>query len=318
MGKSAAEILLTTCTDAKPDEKILLVTDDTSAQIADIMWRAAAGFENRAIARMADRSMHGEEPPATVAAAMAAADVIFGITKFSLFHTDARRSAVKAGARFANMADYGVEMMERGGLFADFERQGALMNRVSDLIEGESIRITTEKGTDITASIKGRRTLRQFGRSLVSGASSSPPNIETALGPVEGTAEGVAVIDGSIPFPGLGVLGEDIRLTIKGGRIVGIDGGAQARTLEAGLAALRDDAAYQMAEIGIGFNDCSTLSNRMLEDEGVMGTAHFGFGGNVSFGGVIESSVHIDMVFKAPSIWVDGRQVMDRGDMLVE
>ncbi len=316
--QSAPEVLLHVCTNAQPHEKILFVTDDTSHEIAEIMWEAAKNYPNRAMVRMTDRKMHGDEPPETVAGAMFHADVIFGCTKFSLFHTAARRNAVANGARFANMADYSVEMMEHGGLQADFVAQGAWMDRVSDVIEGEEIRITTALGTDLTASIKGRKAVRQYGRSLNPGASSSPPDIETALGPVEGTMNGVFVVDGSIPYPGLGVLSETITLQIQDGNIVSFSGGERAQFLKKAMEDFQDPDVYSVAEIGFGFNNCSTLSNRMLEDEGVMGTLHLGFGNSLSFGGTNASNNHLDMVFCRPSVWVDGRQIMEAGEMLIK
>ena len=319
MKKNAAEILLNVCAEAKKDEKILFVSDDTSAEIADIMWNFSKDrYPNIVMTRMHDRKMHGDEPPAIVADAMAKADVIFGITKFSMFHAVARRNACANGARFVNMADYSKEMLYEGGLFVDFEKQGAWMDRVSDVIEGDTIRITTPLGTDITSSIKGRKTVRQYGRSLKPGATSSPPDIETAVGPVEGTSNGIAVIDGSIPFPGLGIITESIRLTVKDGILTKIEGGKQAEYLEKMLSDFKDPDVYNMAEIGFGFNDCSVFKSRMLEDEGVMGTMHFGFGNNISFGGSVGTNIHIDMVFTSPSVWVDGRHIMDKGQHLIK
>lgn len=312
--KQAVETLLSVCAAAKEEETILFVTDDTSAGVVKLMWDAAERFPNKTIGQMRDRVMHGDEPPKTVAAAMAAADVVFGCTKFSMFHTNARRDAVANGARFVNMADYNPAMFESGGLFADFIEQGKLMDRVSDIIEGETVRVTTGAGTDFIASIKGRRAVRQYGRSLKPGASSSPPDIETALGPVEGTSRGIIVIDGSIPHPRLGVLKGKITLTVINGRITDIEGGEEAKILDEVVRGMDDEYIYHVAELGLGFNNQSTLSNSMLEDEGAMGTAHFGFGNSLAFGGSIASDNHLDMVFYHPTVAVDGRIVMKDGE----
>jgi 2,5-dihydroxypyridine 5,6-dioxygenase len=316
--RNAVQVLMTTCAGAKKDEAILFVTDDTSKEISEVMWNHTRDFPNRAIAMMPDRRMHGDEPPAAIAAAMANADIIFGITKFSMFHTNARRNAVKNGARFVNMADYSTDMMKEGGLFADFIAQGKLLDRLSDVLEGNTARITSDAGTNISFSIEGRKAIRQYGRSIKPGSSSSPPDIETALGPVEGTANGVVVIDGGIPHPELGVLKGKIKLTLKDGRIVSIEGGEEAVILERVLRDMNDDAVYALGEMGIGLNNKSKLCNRMLEDEGVMGTIHFGFGSNITFGGTIESNNHLDMIFKAPTLSIDGRTLMVRGELTID
>ena len=314
----AVRTLLDICAGAKKDEKILFVTDDTSFEVACFMWEHTKEYPNRAMVMMTDREMHGDNPPETVAAAMLNADVVFGVTKFSLFHSIARRECVKNGARFVNMADYHIEMMEKGGLFADFIEQGNRMDRFSDKAEGKEITIKTAAGTDLTCSIEGRKALRQYGRSLVPGASSSPPDIETALGPVEGTMNGTLVVDGSIPFPGLGVLDELIYVNIADGKIVSIEGGEKAEILRKGLEGLNDSEVYNVAEIGFGFNNEAQLCNSMLEDEGVMGTLHLGFGNSLAFGGSCESPNHVDMIFKDASVWVDGCQLIEDGTILTD
>ena len=95
---NAAQILLTTCTSAGKNLVVLLVPHGTSRKIADVIWDVARELPNRSLVMMSDRSMHGEKPPLSVSGAMSKADVIFGVTKFSLFHTNARREAVKNGA----------------------------------------------------------------------------------------------------------------------------------------------------------------------------------------------------------------------------
>lgn len=310
----AAENLLTVCSDCKKNEKILFVTDPTSKDVAMLMWEAAADFPNKALIMMNERTMHGEDPVDTVAAAMQDADVIFGCTKFSLFHSSARKNAVAKGARFINMADYNLQMMDSGGLYCDFEKIGETCKKVANKLTGKkTCHITTEKGTDFTCSIENRSPFPQFGRSLDKGVSSSPPDIECATCAVEGSAEGIVFIDGSIPHPELGLIEDDIKLTIHEGAITKIEGGSQAKILEHILKSFDDENVYKIGEIGLGLNDKCSLNGRMLEDEGCGGTAHFGCGDNVGFGGVTSCPVHLDIIFKNPTITVDEEVILKNG-----
>jgi len=313
---TAAQTLLTICSECKSEEKILFVTDPTSYPVAKIMWDATEAFPNRSLIMMDERTMHGQEPTAQAAAAMKAADVIFGCTKFSLFHSQARKDAVANGARFVNMVDYSPAMMEDGGLLCDFEAVGKICAGVAEQFKGKkTCRITTAAGTDFTCSIEGRMPYPQFGRSLQAGVSSSPPDIECATCAVEGTANGVVYIDGSIPHPLLGLIRDEIRLTITDGRITAIDGGAQAKILENLLAGFHDPNVYCIGEIGLGLNPMCRLRGSMLEDEGCGGTVHLACGDNTGFGGTTKSPYHIDMIFKAPNLWADDEMILKDGEV---
>ena len=313
----AAEVLLTTCSNCQKQEHILFVTDPTSYNVAKIMWDATADYPNKSMIMMDERNMHGEDPNKVVYSAMARADVIFGCTKFSLFHTEARRNAVSNGARFVNMVDYDVSMMEKGGLYCDFVKLGEVCTKVSKKFEGGKVcRITTESGSDFTCSIENRPPTPQYARSLDKGTSSSPPDIECATCAVEGTANGTVFIDGSIPHPELGLITDEIKLTIKDGLIVNIEGGPQSKTLAKIMKEFNDPAVYNVGEIGLGLNTMCQLNGRMLEDEGCGGTVHFGCGSNVGFGGTVESAYHLDMVFKNPTVVVDGNIILDKGKVV--
>ncbi len=315
---SAAEILLTTCSDCKKEENILVVTDPSSYDVAKIMWEALDSYPNRSMVMMSERNMHGQQPPQCIASAMLSADVIFGCTKFSLFHSKARKDAVANGARFVNMVDYSTQMMKEGALFCDFEEAGKTCAKVADKLRDKNIcRITTRKGTDFTCSIKGRSPFAQFGRSLTSGASSSPPDIECATCAVEGTGNGVVYIDGSIPHPLLGLITDDIKLTIKDSKIVNIEGGKQAEIFANLLESFNDPNVYYIGEIGFGLNPMCNLSGRMLEDEGCGGTIHLACGDNVGFGGTVSSPYHIDMVFRAPSAYIDNECILQNGKLCI-
>ena len=312
----ACQVMLSTCSDCQKDEHLLFVTDPTSLDVAQTMWEAAAGFPNKSIIVMDERTMHGQNPNRMVAAAMADADVIFGATKFSLFHSQARRDAVAKGARFVNMADYKVSMFESGGLFADFVKQGEVCAFLGRSMAGKEILISTKRGTYFTASIEGRQTVPQFARSLKPGDSSSPPDIECAVCAVEGTANGIVYVDGSIPHPRLGLIHDEIKLEIQNGRIVSITGGPQSEILSQILHDFQDDNVYCVGEIGVGLNPECRLNGNMLEDEGCAGTVHFGFGSNIGFHGVIDCPYHLDMVFREPDVQIDRRAILERGQVV--
>ncbi len=309
--KAAAKVLLATCGECKKNEKILIVTDPSSVGIAQAFFAAAKDYPNINMLMINETGMHGTNPNQQACEAMINADVIFGCTKFSLFHAPARREASAKGARFVNMVDYNENIMKKGGLFSDFTKMGKICLGIAKVLEGKSTcHITTKLGTDITCSIKGRKPNPQIGRSNKPGMISSPPDVECATCAVEGTANGVVYIDGSIPFPGLGLIKEPIKLTVEKSHIIKIEGGAQAKTMKKILKNLKDPNAYVIGEIGLGLNPQCKLSGSMLEDEGTGGTIHFACGDNRSFGGKTACKLHLDMIFRNPTMVVDDKIVI--------
>lgn len=320
MKKSIPEVLLEVCGACKKDEKILFVTDKYLSPIAQRMYDESAEYSNRKIVTIhKERHMHGEDPEDEIALAMKESDVIYGITKFSLFHTQARRDAAANGCRFVNMVDYNMQMLEPGSsLDCDFVGIGEICTRIANTLTNKKIcRITTSKGTDFTCSIEGIPPTPQYGRSFKPGQGSSPPDIECATCAVEGTANGIVYIDGSIPHPELGLIHDEIKLIIKNGKIVDISGGKQAEILARLFKDFNDPAIYIVGEIGIGLNPKCTLSGSMLEDEGALGTVHIATGSNTTFGGKTTSPYHMDHVFKNPTLTVDGIYILKNGEVVI-
>lgn len=145
------------------------------------------------------------------------------------------------------------------------------------------------------------------------------PSGETYIAPVEGTAEGSVVIDGSLP--GLVIApGEEIVLHFAAGRLVAIepDDRPAARWLRATqidrAEAAGDGNWRNLAEIGIGVNPAVTrLTGTMLFDEKSAGTVHIALGSNTFMGGRVASAIHCDMVIRRPTVRIDGRPVVARG-----
>ena len=139
------------------------------------------------------------------------------------------------------------------------------------------------------------------------------PNIEANISPVEGSAQGLLVVDGSIPYSGIGVIREPIVCRIEEGFVVEIEGGEQAAFLNSLLARQHDRYVYNIAQFAIGLNpECRQFTGEMLNDEGVNGTIHIGIGTSANLGGTVQAKTHFDAIIQSPTVWLDGdRQEID-------
>lgn len=80
------------------------MTDDEKYAIGQALYQAAKLLKAEAmLMTMTAREVSGQEPPAVVAAAMKAADVVICPMKTSITHTRAKIEAAEAGARIATM-----------------------------------------------------------------------------------------------------------------------------------------------------------------------------------------------------------------------
>lgn len=310
--------LLTSISNLKEGEKVLVITDDNKKEIGEFVYQHAKKHFETTMIVMEEREGHGAEPPATVRAAMENCDVAFGATTMSMYHTAARLETSKKGRlRWIGLQDYALHMFEKGGLTADFNEVEKVIDRVAEHYQGKTYRLTAEGGTDMTCSVEGRAPVPDYGTSKYPGSASFPPNAEIALGPVEGTANGVLVIDGSIPHPRLDLIEEPITLKVEDGFVTEISGGREADILKEILEEYNDDTVYNVAELGLGLNKENYLCGYMAPDEGSFGNIHVGIGKNLNFGGNVDSPLHLDMIIKTVTIEIDGRIIMEKGELKV-
>ncbi len=288
----------------KNNEQILIVTDAELKDIARIFYHAGIALGNETmLLEMAARSKSGEEPPRIVSEAMKSAEVVFCITKHSLTHTKARKEASANGARVATMPGLTLDMLEEGAISADYSEVEKLTAEYCKWLEnGEQVKIQKGDST-ISFSIKGRKAIPSTGVFREKGESGNLPSGESYIAPLEDSANGTIIIDGSIA--GLGVLTEPVTLEVANGKLIDASGERGKQLLEL----LGDGEGRTIAEFGIGTNKKARLTGNVLEDEKVYGTVHIAFGSNKSFGGITEAGVHIDCVIKDPIVYIDGTRI---------
>jgi leucyl aminopeptidase (aminopeptidase T) len=314
-----ARKLVEVCGNVQAGEKVLVLSDFAKASIAQAV--AAAAHQRNAevvISMMPPRKMHNEPLPEIVAQAMRKADIIFAPTSWSIAHTEARVEATKAGVRIINMPSYQEETLISGGIDVDFEKQAPLVEKVAQILTQAKIaRLYTPLGTNITLNLEGRSGAALTGLAHKPGVFCTPPDIEARITPVEGTSEGVVVVDGSIPVPEIGVILEPIRVTVQKGNVTKIDGGKQAQLFSDILANAKDPGAYNIAELGIGLNHMAKIIGVMVEDEGSLGTVHIGVGTSAAFGGKVRTQLHLDMMIRQPTLELDGKVLLEKGSLKI-
>ncbi len=313
---SAAGIAVKDCMGIKPDEKVLIITDEPCRKIGYALWEAAKGLGADAIiAEIAPRESNGEEPPSPVDELMKLMDVILIPTSKSLSHTDARRNACKAGVRIATLPGITEDMMIRT-LNADYNSIAEKSIKIGEIITtGSEVIVTSEKGTNITMDVMGRDGLPDTGMNHEAGSFSNLPAGEAYVAPLEGKSNGVVVIDGSMA--GVGILEDEvITIKVEDGYATDISGGPGARTLYSIMEPF-GKLAFNLAELGIGTHDKALITGNVLEDEKAIGTVHIAFGDNKSMGGVIRVASHLDGVITEPTVTVDGKIIMERGELLI-
>ena len=314
----AVERLLTHCGALKSGERLVIVSDDLTRDMGDVFALEGGVITDRVSHHViAPAETHGQEPPASAATAMSAADLVIALTSRSMAHTDARRRASVAGARFLSLPEYSWRLLADPSLGADFRGRAPLVQRFADAFTaGRQVRVTTRAGTDVTLDIEGRSGNSCPGFVDEPGSLGSPPDIEANVSPVENASRGRAIVDGSVAHPDIGLLRSPLELIIEDGCVVSIDGSdrAVAARVEALFRQVGSRKAYVLAECGVGLNDLASLTGTMLTDEGACGCVHFGFGSNATVGGQNAVSFHLDFVMRAATLEVDGGVLLQDGE----
>ncbi len=311
----AAMIAVRDCMFAQKGESVLIITDEGKRNIGYALFNAARKLKcDSMIMEMLPMKSHGAEPSKQVANLMKQFNVVMAPTSKSLSHTRARREATKAGVRVATLPGILQATMSRA-LNADYKKIGSLSEKLSKyLSKGTTARITTPAGTDITLSIKGRVGKADTGLVKTPEDFSNLPAGEAYIAPVEGSANGTLIIDGSLAE--LGLLKKPLSIMVENGVATDITGGAAAVKLKRMLDRV-GDKARNLAELGIGTNYKAKLCGSVLEDEKVLGTIHLALGDNKSMGGNVSVESHLDGVLLKPTFYVDDELIMKNGKLRV-
>ena len=303
----AVETVVGPCLGVKAGEDVVIVVDRTTRALGDALRDAAAALGAEPVLTvMEPRDVDGQEPPAAVAAALAAARVFIAPTRRSLSHTRARKAASEAGARGATLPGVTEDMLARL-MACDFPMMTARSRAVAGLLtRADSAHVTCPRGSDFTVDLSGRTGIADDGDLSAEGAFGNLPCGEGFISPL--TGEGTLVV---ATLASLGIPDEPVRLTVRDGRLADASGEWGARWT--GLMDAAGTQGRNLAELGVGTNERATLTGNILEDEKMLGTVHVAFGASAGIGGTVAVPVHLDCLIEDATLDVGDTRVLDAG-----
>lgn len=308
-------IVFKKCLDLKKNEKFLIVTDSKLYSLCLPFLNGAKKItDDVKLIKISIPNVNGTEPSKKIAQEMLKYDAELLITSKSLSHTKARKNASDKGARIVTMPGITKSIMNRT-LDINYNKLKKINNKIADILDnGKNVRMKTKLGTDISFSIKRRSAWgRDSGTYDRKGSFGNLPAGEVFIAPVEGTANGIFIVDAS--YAGIGKLKKPIKVKVKDGFAIDLNG-YKAKKLERLLDSVGKDAR-NIAEFGIGTNPKAKISGNILEDEKVAGTCHIALGNNAGFGGDVDVQLHLDGIIKKPTIWIDKKKILNNDKLLI-
>jgi len=315
MGKGlarACNILIRECAHVQKGEEVLVLADE--AQDRDLVLElaaAAARVGARAIAMIYPVIAPYREPPRSVVLAMKNAPVVLacGTTPMG---AEVIKETLESGARMLSMFRISPESFART-VPIDYRRLKREMEKIRKILDRcRTVEITSPAGTQFKVQMAGRPTKLALGSVRRAGEVDHIAAGAIGVAPLEGTAEGRIVVDGTIL--GFGRAFDPVTFEVRDGKILNVKGARNWKGLRQLLQ--RDRYAPWVCEIGLGVNPKARLVGGP-EDERVRGSVHVGFGENRFFGGTIASASHMDGTMLKATLKVDGKEIVRNGKLLI-
>jgi hypothetical protein len=298
----------------RPGEAVLVVVDEPlveeGAQLADAL-RSAEAEPRLELWAGGERPLR-HAPPAALEGALSATVGLF-LSQEPLAQEAHARFELGAAVKQGGGRMIFLGLVDRELLRGELSRPAVdLADTARELLgrlEGAStVHVRGRAGTDLTLDVAGRSWITDA-TPLEAGGFANFPGGEVYIAPTADGTEGVLVADLTVPYTVEGLVDEPVTLRFERGRATSIEGGRAAELLRE-LVERAGPGADVVAELGLGLNPNLAPRGHAMLDEKAAGTAHVAIGRNTGgYGGDNEASIHVDMIFSAPELEVDGEPV---------
>lgn len=259
-------------------------------------------------------------------AVCAAADLIVYMTTHPLHYRPEIGTALARGARV-------LCCMEPPHVIDRLRFDPAVRDRAlagADLLQSaQSLHITSPAGTDLKMDKTGRRGLAAYGAADRAGHLDFWGLGAVQAAQIEGTTEGILVLDVGDCLFHLGRFVEaPVRIHFAAGRIRAIEGGLDAFLLREVLSSAGDAEAWNAGHMAWGLDPRARWTQPLVQTpdtgggsadiESFAGTVQIQIGSNddVAFGGLNRSRTHIGLCLRGAMLCLDGVAVVSDGHLV--
>ncbi len=317
-----------TCLRVQPSEKVTLITDNAcreiAASIAQELIRVGCSFKSFLLEDLAPRPLTGLPPE--IAADMETSDVSIFAVRVQTHELKSRMEMTaivnRRRMRHAHMVNINHQIMLEG-MRADFDHVDRLSSKVLEIVsKAKEITGKTAAGCDFTGILNPEYHWLKTSGIISRDKWGNLPGGEIFTSP--GEVNGVYVVDGVVGDYLCDKYGDlqhqPLTIHMKNNRITEVY--SENRGLEQDFWSYThtDENSDRVGEFAIGTNvQLTDLIGQILQDEKFPGI-HIAFGNPYGehTGAKWFSGTHIDVVGRRFDIWVDGRQIMEKGRFLIQ
>jgi len=316
------------CLRVQPDERVTVITDEATKEIAASMAheleRIGAPYRAWILEEVTERPLSGL--PAPIADDLEQSQVSIFAVQAQANELGSRMEMTdivnRRKIRHAHMVNINRQIMLEG-MRADFHKVDRISTKVIEMVRSaKQVRAKTPSGTDLTAVLtRDYRWIKTSG--LISPEKwGNLPGGEIFTTP--GEVNGMFVIDGVVGdwlCAKFGDLRENpLTIQMKANRLT--EAHSENKELEDDFWRYThtDENSDRVGEFAIGTNiELKDVIGQILQDEKYPGV-HIAFGNpyGAHTGAEWYSSTHIDVVGRRFDIWVDEGQIMRDGKFLIE
>ena len=316
------------CLRVEPSERVTVITDEASLEIAAALVReleqVGSPYHAFVLEELAERPL--TRLPQEILDDLEKTDVSIFAVKVQRNELQSRMQMTEVvnrrKIRHAHMVNINRRIMLEG-MRADFAKVDRISQKVVEMVRKASqIRAKTTAGTDLVADLNpGYQWLKTSG--IISRDKwGNLPGGEVFTTP--GEVNGTFVIDGVVGdylCAKFGDLKENpLTIRVEKNRLVSAESSNRELRDDFWAYTHTDENSDRVGEFAIGTNiELKDVIGEILQDEKYPGV-HIAFGNPYGehTGAKWYSSTHIDVVGRKFDIWVDGEQIMRGGEFLIE